>query len=752
MTLSFRLRRAALLLATLLVIGGAALPYQHADAQDVSFDLERVQRATVLVMQARSTGSSLAITCVGSGTIVSRDGLILTNAHNTVTGTNCPGDTLIIALSVRLGEAPIPRYQAEIVQADAGIDLALLRITRQNDGRLIAAGSLALPFVELADSSQLQLDSTITVVGYPGIGDDPIGAVRGTINGFAAEPSGGEKSWIKSSTEIPAIMSGGGAYDQEGRLIGVPTTAPISGFSPEATCITLQDTNNDGLINRSDICIPIGSTLNSLRPSNFARPLLRAASLGLSVEAVTSFPALPIESGTPTFRRLFFSPSVNEAGMPTTVIRSLPAGINSLYLFFDYANMTPETVYELRVTIDGIPNPTFSLSPVRWSGGRRGLWYVGSSDQPWPNGLYDFTLFIDGIAADSARLLIGTPATDDPVMSDIVFGIADVRGNVLGNGFVLPTGNTASARFLYRNMIDGAPWTAIWYYEGVEVFRTPEGTVWTDGPNGAKTIPIQDPNGLLPGNYRLELYVEDRLSATSDFTLAGAQEGASALIFADPHYTTAATPQEAVTAASISTFSAGTESIYALFDWQQIAPGTLWTMRWLVDGEVFFQQTQPWNGTQTGNDYLMRLFGQGGVPDGTYRLDLLVNRVQFVSIQSRVGIGQLPIDRFALATGAQMRGQILDFDTGLGIPGVTFVLISEDYSIADFTRDWNQEQVYAIATTDRNGRFEIDRPLQFNVPYSVLITAEGYLPIAADGIEIASEDNPIDMQIYLSKD
>src|SRR5690606_34155293 len=131
---------------------------------------------TVLVMQARSTGSSLAITCVGSGTIVSRDGLILTNAHNTVTGTNCPGDTLIIALSVRLGEAPIPRYQAEIVQADAGIDLALLRITRQNDGRLIAAGSLALPFVGLADSSQLQLDSTITVVGYPGIGDDPIGA------------------------------------------------------------------------------------------------------------------------------------------------------------------------------------------------------------------------------------------------------------------------------------------------------------------------------------------------------------------------------------------------------------------------------------------------------------------------------------------------------------------------------------------------------------------------------------------------
>ncbi len=87
--------------------------------------------ATVFIMQATTTGSDVTITCVGSGTLVSRDGLILTNAHNTVSGQNCPGDTLIIALSVRLDEPPVPVYRASIIQADPGLDLALLRITQQ---------------------------------------------------------------------------------------------------------------------------------------------------------------------------------------------------------------------------------------------------------------------------------------------------------------------------------------------------------------------------------------------------------------------------------------------------------------------------------------------------------------------------------------------------------------------------------------------------------------------------------------------
>ena len=47
----------------------------------------------------------------------------------------------------------MPIYRADIAQADPGLDLALLRITRQNDGRVIDPATLALPFVELGDSA-----------------------------------------------------------------------------------------------------------------------------------------------------------------------------------------------------------------------------------------------------------------------------------------------------------------------------------------------------------------------------------------------------------------------------------------------------------------------------------------------------------------------------------------------------------------------------------------------------------------------
>jgi hypothetical protein len=126
------------------------------------------------------------------------------------------------------------------------------------------------------------------------------------------------------------------------------------------------------------------------------------------------------------------------------------------------------------------------------------------------------------------------------------------------------------------------------------------------------------------------------------------------------------------------------------------------------------------------------------------------------SAQVSVGIGQLEIDRLERLGGLSLRGQIVDADTGLGIRGASFILISEDYSIADFR--WESSQVYALAVSDREGRFEVDRPLELDAPYSVYIVAEGYLPITADGFAISAEDlaeaggSPIEMYIPLTKD
>jgi hypothetical protein len=660
-------------------------------------------------------------------------------------------------MSVRTNEPPVIQYQADLIQYDAGLDLALLQISRELDGRTVESESLALPFVEVVNASATRLDDTITVVGFPGIGDDSVATVRGIVTGFVYEPRNIEgPSWIKTNSEIPGTMSGGGVYNQQSQLIGIPTTAPINVRENVSTqCLPIQDTNRDGLINDLDNCIPTGVFINAIRPADYALPLLRAAALSLNISTLSERSVSTIASEQSTFSRLFFSPSINDANMPTTVVSALPAGSTSLYLFFDYRNMTPETIYELRVTINGVPSPLFSLAPVRWSGGLNGMWYMGSVGQIWPNGVYEFALFVNGVTSPEStqRLTIGEAPTNQPVISDIVFGLFE-DDIPLGTGYVLPTGNIATARFLYRNMQDGMSWTGVWYQNGNEFRRVTE--TWTGGAEGATTTSIQSPTGIPPGSYRLSLYVNDRLAATADLIIAGGRESVTPLIFNNLYFATAENDNLARTAPPLANFSEVISNLYSSFDWQQIATGTLWNIRWLVDGEPFFEQTAPWSNDSSGQGYFMRVSSVNSIPDGTYTVEIRINNVRLISAQAQVGIGQLPLNEFARADGVQFQGQILDADTQQGIAGVTVIIISDQFSTTDFA--WLEDQVFSIAITDRNGQFAVERPLQLttedrSIAYSLLITADGYLPISADGIEVdETTANPLNLIIYLTKD
>lgn len=733
----------------------------HISAQDndVSIDLNRIRRSTVFVIQA--SDSSLDTRCVGTGTIVRFDGLILTNAHNVVPSEACPGNELIISMSLGDNEPPVPKYRASIAQVDLGLDLALLRIDRELDGRIIESTNLPiLPFVEIANSNDVILDQTLTIVGFPDLGNSSTQVSRVSATAFMAEPSGGDKSWIKITGETPisGLISGGGAYNQVGQLVGVPTSAPISNATG-STCLLLEDTNDDAFINNDDACVPISDFVSVIRPVNFARPLIRSASLSLSIESLT---APVIQSPTnqqSSVDRLYFTTSVNN-NLSTQVIGSAPAGTTSLYLFFDYANFTENTVYEVRVSVDGVPSQVFSLPPVRWSGETNGLWYIGSSGQPWSNGLYEFRILVNGLVASSKTITVGGPPLEQAGFSNIVFGLIDDANNLQGESYVLPTGNIASARFIYRDMQPGTEWQAVWYYNGVPIYNTGV-LAWTsdEGVNGARDdIAIEPLGGLSPGNYRVDIFVGSPplLSVTGDFVVAGTPEGVLPNVFSNIEFLRANNPFSVPSSTSANSYPDGANTIYAQFDWQRIARGTLWTMQWLVDGEIFFAETSVWNTEESGQDFQIRLTAPDGLPDGTYTMNLIINGILLESAQVSVGIGQLEINRLEQVGGTQLGGQIVDADSGVGIEGATFILISEDYSVADFV--WDTDQIYALGIADRNGRFEIDRALALDAPYSLYVLAEGYLPIAQDGFLIDAENlaeaggSPIDMYIPLTKD
>lgn len=736
-----RRRLVLLLSATALLLGAGLLRAQPTPVA------ERIRQATVYLMQVQLQGEVPVITCTGSGTLVDRSGLILTNAHFTLPNAVCPGDALFVAFTVQPEQAPVPRFRAEIAQLDEGLDLALLRISRQLDGRLLEPGSLSLPFVEPGDSGALALDDTLTVAGFPDVGDDPVSLRQGTIVGLTQEPGGRSPHWIHVQGDFPGTLTGGGAYNRSGQLVGIPTTVPRLPGATGDPCTSLQDSNRDGLLNREDRCLPRGSAINTLRPVAYALPLLRAASLGLEVSLPVAAGPTQEVAGEPLLKRLFFASAVNEAGMPNTVVGRLPAGSNGLYLFFDYQNMSPEAVVELRVTRDGILEPGFSLAPARWRGKQNGTWHVGSNVQPWPNGVYDFSLLIDGRAAGSARLVIGGGADPVPVFSDLVFGIVDARGTPLGNGFVLPSGNIANARFIYRNMAAGLVWTAVWYFNGFEVARTEDPWSEQDGESGAKTIQIEEPGGLPPGNWRVELYIEGKLAATSDFIIAGAQQGVLPQIFGNSRFTTSAAGPGDGQSGPV----AGVETLTARFDWQQIAPGTPWQLRLLVDDEPFFDRQLLWSAPSVGQEFVIHTSSAGPVPDGTWAMQLLINNVLLESAEVQVGIGRLFVDRFASAAGLRLRGRVVDSQSGNGLEGIHLILLTEDFSIADF--EWREEQVFATARSDQDGNFEVQRLLQRNIPYSILVQAEGWLPLAADSYLFGNDaPDPIELVIPMTRD
>ena len=237
-----------------------------------------LERATVLVSQYAGD-RRLAI---GSGTIISPDGLILTNAH--VGDPAAPGlpvqyglsysapdpapDQLVISMFEAEDAPAKDTYIAEVAASDGYLDLAVLRITHTSGGAPIDRAKLDLPTVPVGSSSDLGNNDTVTVVGYPGVGggfEKRINVSRGIVSGFQADPRVTEpRGWIKTDAAIAHGNSGGLAADENGAIVGVPTRIQC-GSSLEGTD-----------------CNPLGlpDVQGKLRPVDLAKPLIEAARAG----------------------------------------------------------------------------------------------------------------------------------------------------------------------------------------------------------------------------------------------------------------------------------------------------------------------------------------------------------------------------------------------------------------------------------------------------------------------------------------
>jgi S1-C subfamily serine protease len=372
-------------------------------------DTEAIATATVQVVQLDSQSGRLEFGCFsGSGSIISPEGLILTNAHVLELDQRCPYDTIGIAVLDRSDQPPDLLYIADLLAIDTSLDLAIARIAADLDGGPV---DVEFPFLDLGDSQAINLGDQIRVLGYPGIGGDTITLTRGAVSGFTEERDIEGRAWIKTDATISGGNSGGSAVDAEGRLIGVPTLAASGANVDPTDCRVIQDTNGDGFLDDNDSCIPIGGFINGVRPINLALPLI--------AEAATASP-IPVISTTPTtvatpsldvsFGPITFSTGVTEDDRPVDEVAVVPSGTaERICAFWDYEGMADGLSVDALWYLNQEFVEDASYIDSEWYGGQSGNWWVCfiNNDGPLEDGIYELILNVDGDPMSDEAIQVG---------------------------------------------------------------------------------------------------------------------------------------------------------------------------------------------------------------------------------------------------------------------------------------------------------------------------------------------------------
>ncbi|NPA06640.1 MAG: trypsin-like peptidase domain-containing protein, partial [Chloroflexi bacterium] len=278
-----------LVLALVLGLGGLGLGYWTGRGRVASLTTSppEVPYRAVVALETHTADGTVHW---ASGSIVSPDGLILTCAHAVWPAEqSAPPARIVVHMLNEVDQPPAPRYEARVVQLDTALDLAVLRVVADAQGHPVDPASLHLPSLPLGDPEALTLGAPLTVLGYPNIGGTTLTLTQGVVAGFRAQAPYGSRAWIKTTAAVARGSSGGAVLDRSGHLVAVPVQVGAGDGAPVADCRVVVDTNQDGVVDSDDRCIPVGGFLNALRPVSLARRLIDAARAG-QVRVPTPWP------------------------------------------------------------------------------------------------------------------------------------------------------------------------------------------------------------------------------------------------------------------------------------------------------------------------------------------------------------------------------------------------------------------------------------------------------------------------------
>lgn len=410
-------------------------------------------RGTVRIALMQKVGGKLQTVSWGSGTIISTDGLILTNCHVADPRTFSDGaepspDALVIEMVDTEDKPPVPMYFADLLASDATLDLAIVKIKRKLDGSQVNPASLNLPVVPIGDSDGVRFGDPIFVFGYPSIGGQTITYSAGSVSGFDAMTPIGNRAWIKTDAVIAGGNSGGLATNTRAELVGVPSRLGTSSATKFSDCRRLQDTNGDGKIDDKDSCIPLGGFINAIRPVNWALPMIKSVQQGVAYKSpydtgkpvATQIPQKASTTGKFTFNSWATEVDSSNCPVRTTVVYS--TGARKIGAVFAWSNMTKDDTWSYRWTRDG--KEVFSkTNPWTWASAGN-CFYFSLTGDPLADGNYLLEIYTgtQSVLSGSASTKVGgAPSTASTVQ--VKGKVIDANTNKAVNGaliFVLNPG------------------------------------------------------------------------------------------------------------------------------------------------------------------------------------------------------------------------------------------------------------------------------------------------------------------------
>ena len=159
----------------------------------------------------------------GSGTLISPDGLILTNYHVLLDPAGGYFDRVVIAVVDDIFRPAVESFRAKVLEASEERDCALLQIDSGYYDQSLPRGYL-FPYYRIGSAEELLPGDEIRVLGFPTIGGS---GSRSTLTLSRGILSGGERLEdgfvLKTDAMISGGNSGGAATDSEYRLVGIPS-------------------------------------------------------------------------------------------------------------------------------------------------------------------------------------------------------------------------------------------------------------------------------------------------------------------------------------------------------------------------------------------------------------------------------------------------------------------------------------------------------------------------------------------------